>query len=216
MRSRHADTFNHDADAPDYDADVRDESQPMRAGYAALLEWVVRRADVGPTHWVLELGVGTGNLTQHLTSAGRVVAVDVSARMLEVARAKVAGRIQWLQDDLLGCFDRDLGAFDRIVSTFAIHHLVEEEKIELFRQIRRVANPGARAVFGDLMFASVSDREAAIERYRTAHPNVADAIEHEFFWLVDRATHALLNVGFTVETRRCSELSWGIVATLDP
>ena len=35
MRSLYADKFNHDADAAGYDADVRNESDPIRAGYAA-------------------------------------------------------------------------------------------------------------------------------------------------------------------------------------
>ena len=35
----------------------------MRAGYAAVLEWVARVADIEAGHDVLELGAGTGNLT---------------------------------------------------------------------------------------------------------------------------------------------------------
>ena len=80
MRSRFADTFNHDADAPDYDVDVQNEAHPVRAGYAELLAWVVRNADIDARHDVLELGAGTGNLTRLLPPAHRVVAVDVSSR----------------------------------------------------------------------------------------------------------------------------------------
>src|SRR5262249_12409660 len=131
MRSRHSDTFNHDADAPGYDADVVDESQPIRAGYGALLDWIARSADVAPSHHVLELGAGTGNLTARLPPAARLVAVDVSAEMLAIAKRKIPRPVEWVLDDLLGYFDGRVDRFDRFVSTYAIHHLVADEKVEL-------------------------------------------------------------------------------------
>jgi len=215
MRSRFADTFNHDADAPDYDTDVTNETDPIRAGYAELLHWTARSARVAAPHDVLELGAGTGNLTQLLLPARRIVAVDVSDAMLEIARAKVVGPIEWLRSDLLEFFDQRVDRFDRFVSTYAIHHLLGHEKAVLFERIRNAARPGARAVFGDLMFETAHERLVALERYRPTLPDVAQAIEEEFFWLVDESVAALQDLGFAVSTRRFSDLSWGILATLD-
>ncbi len=215
MRSRFADTFNHDADAPDYDVDVENEAHPVRAGYAELLAWVTRSASIDAHHDVLELGAGTGNLTRLLPPAHRVVAVDVSTAMLEIAATKVRGPIEWRRDDLLGCFDGRSDRFDRFVSTYAIHHLLPSEKELLFQRIRHAANPGARAAFGDLMFQSERDRRDAIERYRNEWPDVAAAIEDEFFWIVDDCVAALQRSGFSVATRRISDLSWGVLATID-
>ena len=214
MRSRHADTFNHDADAPGYDAGVEDESQPIRAGYAALLDWIARQGDVAPSHHVLELGAGTGNLTARLPRAARIVAVDVSAEMLAIAEAKIAGRVEWVRDDLLGYFDGRADRFDRFVSTYAIHHLVADEKFDLLQRIRNVANPGARVAIGDLMFESARHREAALERYRATVPDVADAINDEFFWLLDETADSFEKLGFSLTKRRFSDLSWGVVARL--
>ena len=214
MRSRHADTFNHDADAPGYDADVVDESQPIRAGYDALLHWVARSADVAPSHHVLELGAGTGNLTARLPAAARIVAVDVSAEMLAIAKGKLTRPVEWVRDDLLGYFDGRTDRFDRFVSTYAIHHLVADEKVELLRRIRNVANAGACVAFGDLMFESARHREAALERYRATAPDVADAIGDEFFWLLDETTVAFEKLGFSLTKQRFSELSWGLFARL--
>jgi hypothetical protein len=64
MRSQHAHTFNHDEWAAGYDADVADETNPIRAGYQATLGWVVERAAVGPDDAVVDLGIGTGNLAR--------------------------------------------------------------------------------------------------------------------------------------------------------
>ena len=142
MRSRFADTFNHDADAPDYDVDVQNEVHPVRAGYAELLAWVVRNADIDARHDVLELGAGTGNLTRLLPPAHRVVAVDVSVAMLDIAATKVLRPVEWQHDDLLEYFDGRTDRFDRFVSTYAIHHLIPSEKELLFQ---RSATPPIRA-----------------------------------------------------------------------
>jgi putative AdoMet-dependent methyltransferase len=147
--------------------------------------------------------------------ARRIVAVDVSDAMLEIARAKVVGPIEWLRSDLLEFFDQRVDRFDRFVSTYAIHHLLGDEKAVLFERIRSAARPGARAVFGDLMFETAHERLVALERYRPTLPDVAQAIEEEFFWLVDESVAALQDLGFAVSTRRFSDLSWGILATLD-
>ncbi|HOU89680.1 MAG TPA: class I SAM-dependent methyltransferase [Polyangiaceae bacterium] len=50
--------------------------------------------------WVLDVGCGTGNLTRallaRLSPAGRVFAVDLSPRMLELAQRKIADpRVSW-------------------------------------------------------------------------------------------------------------------------
>jgi len=147
MRSRFADTFNHDADAPDYDVDVGDETHPVRAGYAELLAWVVRNARIDPHHDVLELGAGTGNLTRLLPPAHRVVAVDVSTAMLEIARRDAAtladgGRrletvVAWA--DELPFSDN---SFDVAVSSFVLQ-LVPNRSAAL-REARRVLLPGGR------------------------------------------------------------------------
>jgi putative AdoMet-dependent methyltransferase len=215
MRSRFADTFNHDADAPAYDADVTDEADPVRAGYAALLAWVARTAAIEATHRVLELGAGTGNLTTLLRSAERIVAVDISLEMLALAQHKIVGPVTWVHNDLLAFFDTPTTPFDRVVSTYAIHHLVADEKRELFARIRNCLSAGGRAVFGDLMFESAHARQRAQHAYRDGGwSDVAAAIDDEFFWLLDESVPELQRLGFLVETRRFSDLSWGISATL--
>ena len=77
MRSRHVDRFNHDSEAGGYDSDVSDESNPVRNGYAATLDWVIEHASAGRNDTVIDLGAGTGNLAQRLGPVARLVCVDV-------------------------------------------------------------------------------------------------------------------------------------------
>ena len=214
MTSRHRERFDHDPEASAYDNDVANEAHAIRAGYAALLDWVAERAEVDGAVDVLDLGAGTGNLTARLAAARTLVAVDTSARMLALARPKCGERVAIVQDDLLGYFARPR-RFDRVVSTYAIHHLEDDEKRGLFAAIRSTLTSGGIAVFGDLMFESASARDESRRAFAArGEQDVVDAIDEEFFWLLDDAVPALLSCGFRVETRRFSELSWGVCCRL--
>ena len=81
---------------------------------------------------MLDLGTGDGILPALIRSAWprvEVVAVDFSPPMLELARARFADdeSVTILEHDLDISLP-DLGAFDAIVSSFAIHHLVDARK----------------------------------------------------------------------------------------
>lgn len=215
MRSRHADRFNHDEDAAGYDRDVLDEADPIRTGYDALLDWVAKSAGLAPESRVLELGSGTGNLSLRLPDFAELVCVDVSEEMSRIAREKLSDRegVRWVASDLLEYFDASGPDFDAVVSSYAVHHLVEAEKQQLFGQIARRLRPGGRAVLGDLMFENSGARAKALDAYRAAgRGELADDIEDEFFWDVQTAVQGLHALGLEAETRRFSELSWGIRA----
>jgi putative AdoMet-dependent methyltransferase len=211
MRSRHIERFNHDAEAPGYDADVRNEADPIRAGYSALLDWVVASAAAGPSETVTDLGAGTGNLAARLGPVGRLVCVDASTKMLDLARAKLPSATEYVVADLLeyaGDGERDL---DVVVSTYAIHHLTGDEKSVLFRALAGRLRSGGRFVAGDLMLASP---EAAEDLRAEIGADVLDELlAEEFPWYVDAATDSLAAAGFAdITWRRFSALSWGVSA----
>lgn len=216
MRSRHADDFNHDPWARAYDAKVRDEANPIRAGYAALLAWTLSSAQIAEDDVVLDLGAGTGNAAAGIPMAKRVVAVDVSERMLAQAPSKLA-HLPWveiLKADLLEVFERDLPAFDAILATYSVHHLTEEEKAELYRRIHAGLEPRGRVVIGDLMFEDqAAKRDLAARWTDEERAQILRSVEEEFPFYLDRTLPALEAAGLEVhEVRRFSDLSWGIVA----
>jgi putative AdoMet-dependent methyltransferase len=213
LQSTHVDTFNHDPWAADYDADVRNEHDPIRAGYSAVLDWVVTSAQIQATDTVVDLGMGTGNTAQRITQAKEVIGVDISAKMMALAQPKVAHlpTVRFVNADLLGFFSQPRH-FDVLVSTYAIHHLTEPEKVQLFNAIYRALARGGRAVFGDLMFADRSAEALLRQQYHDRHDSdMIETFDEEFFWHVDHATAALQQVGFTLRAvKQFSELSWGI------
>jgi ubiquinone/menaquinone biosynthesis C-methylase UbiE len=87
--------------AKNYDTSVTDGAFPF-AGYEAILDEVVRLAEVRPAMRVLELGIGTGNLAGRFLQKGCPVwGIDFSEEMLARARAKYP-QIALVQADLLG------------------------------------------------------------------------------------------------------------------
>jgi tRNA (cmo5U34)-methyltransferase len=98
------------------------------------------------TKRILDLGTGDGSLIR-LIKADRpeieAVAIDVSPTMLKSAREHFANdsKVKIIEHDLSQPLPEDLGYFDAIVSSFAIHHLRHERKREFYEEIYDIVNP---------------------------------------------------------------------------
>jgi 16S rRNA (adenine1518-N6/adenine1519-N6)-dimethyltransferase len=74
------------------------------------LKTIVRAAEITSSHAVLEIGPGLGSLTRYLVrNAGRVVAVEIDARLAAVLRSTLSGfkNLKIVQGDIL---TQDIGA----------------------------------------------------------------------------------------------------------
>ncbi len=215
MKSIYADRFNHDEDASEYDEDVRNEKDPIRTGYEAVLTWVIESAKIEKQSSVLELGSGSGNLSRRIKECRVLTTVDISEKMEELAKSKlthIKNRL-FVKADFLEFFEKNSEEFDVIISTYSIHHLSEEEKIFLLKEVWDHLKPSGKAVFGDLMFECKSKKEVKREEYTKKEDfETAKAIEEEFLWYIDTAEAYLKSLGFKVITRKFSDLSYGIVA----
>lgn len=110
-------------------------------GEAALLEFIP-----ASVCRILDLGTGDGRLlalVRRERLETEAVAVDFSPTMLEAARRRFAGdqRVKVVEhnmDSPLPC----LGKFDAVISSFAIHHLVDERKRALYSEVYGLLNAG--------------------------------------------------------------------------
>jgi tRNA (cmo5U34)-methyltransferase len=120
----------------------RADSIPHRVeGESTLLEFIPPI-----TKRILDLGTGDGRLLalvklDHPDATS--IAIDFSPAMLEAARRRfaddrsVAVLAHNLEEPL-----PELGSFDAVVSSFAIHHLIHERKRSLYAEIYAKLNPG--------------------------------------------------------------------------
>lgn len=97
---------------------------------------------------ILETAAGTGEVTRHLAArAGpvRIVATDLNQDMLDIAQAKSAGSpITWRRADARKLL-LDPASFDAAICSFGMMFI--PEKVEAYRQVRRVLRPGGRFIF---------------------------------------------------------------------
>ncbi|MCI9224323.1 MAG: class I SAM-dependent methyltransferase [Acutalibacter sp.] len=149
------------------------------AGYRQVLALIYSRCLSRGTPTVLDIGFGTGALTSKLYDAGcRIYGQAFSPKMLAAAQAK-------MPDAKLYCGDFTQGLhpelasrrYDFIVSTYALHHLSDSQKLPFLAKILELLEPGGELLIGDVAFGS----RAQLEECRT---QVGDGWDDEEFYFV--------------------------------
>jgi tRNA (cmo5U34)-methyltransferase len=121
----------------------RDDLPHRTEGFAVLMELL----PAAPRR-VLDLGTGDGytlGLVRSMHPGAEGVGVDFSAEMLGLARERFAGDsgVEIVEHDLDAPLPA-LGTFDLVVSSFAIHHCVDERKRALYGEVFELLEPGGR------------------------------------------------------------------------
>jgi putative AdoMet-dependent methyltransferase len=150
--------------ASDYDADVVESDKAGSfpfAGYLRLMNEVFEIVNATPRSKVLDLGFGTGVLTQKFYEAGHVVTgVDFSEKMCAIAGERMPGARLICADFAEGLPASLHGeTFDAIVSTYAFHHILERQKARRIRELMKALKPGGTIVIGDISFANKADKD---------------------------------------------------------
>ncbi len=134
-----------DRASADYDESIRKAIPPYQEMFEALLGYcfLSRSANLR----ILELGCGTGNLSVYLRELfpnARLTLVDLSPDMLKQAAVKLGGENDQLALLQGGFMDIAFASeqFDLIVSSMALHHLLDAEKPVLYQRIFQWLKPG--------------------------------------------------------------------------
>jgi ubiquinone/menaquinone biosynthesis C-methylase UbiE len=141
--------------------------------FLALRDAVLAEAAVEPGQSVVDLGSGTGLLALAAAEhAGRVLAIDVSAPMLERLAQHAAERglanVDLVHGDIRRLPLPDESA-DVVISCYTFHHLLDDGKELAAAEAYRVLRPGGRLVIADMMFQlSMRPRDRRIIRQKVA------------------------------------------------
>lgn len=101
---------------------------------------------------ILDLGAGTGILSEYILKKfpkANITLIDISEKMLEVSklRLKDYSNIKYISADYL-TYDFN-EKYDIIISSLSIHHLYDNEKLELFRKCYSLLNPNGIFINSD-------------------------------------------------------------------
>lgn len=150
----------YDRMAPRYDRVI---AVAERALFAGGREWATSHAHGD----VVELGVGTGRNLPLFPADARVVGIDVSPRMLDIARrrAEALGRSFDLRLGDAQALDLPDASVDVVVSTLTMCSI--PDAAAAVREAARVLRPGGRLV---LLEHVASDRPAVLSAQRLLEP----------------------------------------------
>lgn len=160
----------------DYDKSVNlseENNEYPFAGYKDVLNYIYNEIMEQSNASILDIGFGTGILTTQLYNKGhKVTGIDFSQNMIDIARDKMpnASLINWdftkgLPDEIIA------NKFDYIVSTYAIHHLSDKEKVNFIESLSKLLNENGKILIGDISFESRNELEECKTKYEEIWDN---------------------------------------------
>lgn len=176
--------------ADDYDKTVNiseENNEYPFAGYKDVLNYIYNQVREQGDSNILDIGFGTGILTTQLYNAGcNVTGIDFSSNMIDIAKKKMpdAVLINWdfakgLPEEVRNC------KFDYIISTYAIHHLTDEEKIKFIKSLSNLLNTNGKILIGDVSFETRKE----LEECKNGNKEIWD--NDEIYFVSDEVKKAL-------------------------
>jgi SAM-dependent methyltransferase len=180
--------------------DVSDtERAPEIAYYCSLVR--------GGTRSLLELACGTGTITipmarklaERSGPSARVVGIDLSNKMLAVARGR-APDIEWIRCDMRR--PRIGGAFDLVICCFHVLQLLlsDDDLLQCFRNVREILTPDGSFAFSiyqpNLKFLNAPHADHAVRSFADARGRQLEVREQAEY---DSASRILANDWRVVE-----------------
>jgi ubiquinone/menaquinone biosynthesis C-methylase UbiE len=134
----------------EYFEQVSPQWDALRQGFYGpeIRDAVLAAARILPEHIVLDVGAGTGFLTEGAAQqANRVIALDFSESMLSEARTRLGKNVEFKIGDAEHIPLPD-ASVDRVIGNMVLHHCPHPDLA--VREMRRVLVPRGRVVLSDL------------------------------------------------------------------
>lgn len=101
---------------------------------------------------ILDIGAGTGIFSEYILKKypkASLTLIDISDKMLELSklRFKDFNNIKYIAHDYSTYNFHE--KYDIIISSLSIHHLLDDEKLELFRKCYSILNPSGMFINAD-------------------------------------------------------------------
>ena len=154
--------------AEEYDTSVKlsneDNTYPF-AGYNEIIYKIYKKVISKSNATVLDIGFGTGTLTQKLYQYGcDIYGQDFSLRMIELASNRMPNANLYQGDFTKGVVEQlKQRLYDFIIATYSIHHLKRDEKVKFLHELLSLLNKNGMILIGDVMFETQKELEKCRE-----------------------------------------------------
>lgn len=138
-----------------------DNTYPF-AGYKVILNEIYNKVLISSGKRVLDIGFGTGTLTTRLYDRGyEIYGQDFSEEMIKIAYNKMPNATLYSGDFINGLVEplKDR-KYDCIIATYSLHHLDEEQKVSLIKDLIFLLNEDGKIYIGDIAFQTRDDLES--------------------------------------------------------
>ena len=181
--------------AEEYDTSVKLSSEDSTYPFVGYNEIVNKIYDIvisKSNATVLDIGFGTGILTQKLYQYGcAVYGQDFSSKMIELASNKMPNANLYQGDFTKGIVKQlKQRSYDFIVATYSIHHLKEDEKVKFLHELLTLLDKDGMILIGDVMF----ETQEQLEKCREELLDKWD--DDEFYCVVSDLTKEFPNLQF--------------------
>lgn len=185
-----------------FNTSKENEYKDVFEGYPKMLDKIAQLS----TGEVLEIGAGTGNLTQHLIRQGLdVTAIDPSEDMRAIANQKEG--IHVIEGHFLKIPVEK--KFDTIVSSFAFHHLDHQGKQEALNYMKQFLKPNGHIVFIDTLFESEMNKNQIIQYYTDKmYVNLVEDLQTEYYPFKDELEKIVEAANGTSEFEQQNCFAW--------
>ena len=162
------------------------------AGYKQILNEIYNSVLISKGSSVLDIGFGTATLTAKLYEYGlRIYGQDFSEKMIDMAKEKMPEAKLFLGDFSRGLVEElKQYKYDAIIATYSLHHLTDEQKINLIKMILPLLNEGGRIYIGDVAF----ETRAEMEYHRNLIGDEWD--DDEIYFVVDELIKTFPQIKF--------------------
>ncbi|MDZ5711182.1 methyltransferase domain-containing protein [Jeotgalibacillus haloalkalitolerans] len=196
--------------ADSYDASVSGQDEEYAAvfeHYDTILEEVASKA----TGHTVEFGPGTGNLTEKLLAKGLNVTAYEPNNAMRIRTQERFPALNISDGDFL---DFELtGQPDTFVSTYAFHHLTDEEKAKAAQIYASKLAADGQIIFADTIFETEEAKLAQWKKVeQQGYHNLLEDLKREYYTTIPVMNELLDEAGFSVSFKRLNEYVWLIHA----
>ncbi len=187
-----------------YDEEIlklQDKGYPFE-GYYRTLGYIQKSVLNKGSKKILDIGIGTGLLSESLYRNGlNITGIDFSNKMIEQAKQKMPNA-RFIQYDFNSGLPEKLNKdkFDHIISSYAIHHISDNGKIEFFNSLGTYLNPNGTILIGDISFQTQNEMLTVKE-----HSKGWD--ESEYYFIYEEISKALESNKFITTYKKTSNCS---------